>query len=123
MAKHNSEKDIWLIIGNEKTGAFVWLGAVGFALYVRGNVQGRRAYVLELTLRSDAAARLKLISHRPPFSFHQTGGPKVYDVTKYLDEHPVSSHSSLCARLCTISCDSSTITTTRRDATRQSASH
>lgn len=75
VAAHNSEKDIWLIIGNDKTGKPRATCSSGAYLRIRAMIMSGRGTFLVLMMN--------------------TGGPKVYDVTKYLDEHPGGSEVML----------------------------
>lgn len=72
ISKHTSAEDCWLIIGNQSNGTFVVVVVV-------------IAHVERLLTHHHC-----WFSFFVCFSFFQKkkGGPKVYNVTKYLDDHP-----------------------------------
>lgn len=71
ISKHTSAEDCWLIIGNQSNGTFVVVVVV-------------IAHVERLLTHHHCWFSFLFVF----LSFKKKGGPKVYNVTKYLDDHP-----------------------------------
>jgi cytochrome b involved in lipid metabolism len=90
ISKHTTQESCWLIIGNLNNGAFSHCfphGDVVRWFHPSGFLCSQKTTVVHHRIDPKVACcslTFRLVLYVPYIS----GGPKVYDVTKYLDDHP-----------------------------------
>jgi cytochrome b involved in lipid metabolism len=98
ISKHNTVESCWLIIGNLNNGAFFailfLMVTVTWSMFISSGFLSIITKLVHLAFRDDDCSVLFACSLTFVQFIHfvtncfTIGGPKVYDVTKYLDDHP-----------------------------------